>query len=150
MKIVALLESMWGWGGYNEPGEEAPRFFRINPDNFSGRRLYRLCGDANLMVTNSCRVVQKSANHHGTPDPVWVRENLSEAIKDECDLILVCGRVAKETFKASGVNFESVIYMDHPAARRWTNEKLDGIANQIAEKRNNGSNHDSTNYMRLF
>lgn len=132
MKIVALLESMWSWGGYNEAGEEAPRFFRINPDNFSGRRLYRLCGEATLIVTNSCRVVQKSANHHGTPDPQWVKENITKAIEDGCNLILVCGRVAKETFAASGVQFEHVIHMDHPAARRWTNEKLDSIAGQIA------------------
>lgn len=150
MKIVALLESMWGWGGYNEPGEEAPRFFRINPDNFSGKRLYRLCGDATLLVTNSCRTVQQSANHHGTPDPKWVYENLSQAIKDGCDLILVCGRVAKETFKASGVDFEGVIYMDHPAARRWTNEKLDEVTNQILERKNNGRPNHNPDLLRLF
>jgi hypothetical protein len=135
MKVVALLESMWGWRGYNEPGEEAPRFFRINPDNFSGRRLYRLCGDTTLIVTNSCKVVQASANHHGTPDPHWVKENISKAIEDGCELLLVCGKVAKETIAASGVQFEHVIYMDHPAARRWTNEKLEEITSKIESRR---------------
>jgi hypothetical protein len=132
MKIVALLESMWGWRGYNEPGEEAPRFFRINPDNFSGRRLYRLCGDAVLVVTNSCRTVQQSANHHGTPDPEWVKQNLEKADADGCDLFLICGKIARETYERTGLQYSNVIFMDHPAARRWTNEKLDAIRAQIA------------------
>jgi hypothetical protein len=132
LKIVALLESMWGWGGSHNPGDDAPRFFRINPDNFSGRRLYRLCGDAHLVVTNSCRVVQQSANHHGTPDPEWVKENLSKAQVDGCDLFLICGKVAKETYMATGLRIANVIYMDDPAARRWTTEKLDEIAERIA------------------
>lgn len=136
MKIVALLESMWGWGGYNEPGEEAPRFFRINPDNFSGRRLYRLCGDAELLVTNSCRVVQKSANHHGTPDPKWVAENLRTAHLDGADLFLICGNVAKETYAKAlmflGFTLPRVLFIDHPAARRWTAAALDEVAARIA------------------
>jgi hypothetical protein len=79
MKIVAVLESMWDWrqmtsgAGY----KEAPRSFRINPDNYSGKRLYRIVGrDADLHVTNACRELCGSANHHGTPDPDWLRENL--------------------------------------------------------------------------
>jgi hypothetical protein len=72
MNIVALLESMWGWRGYSEAGDVI-RYFRINPDNFSGRRLYSLIGPSHsLLVTNSCRECQRSANDHGTPDPAWV------------------------------------------------------------------------------
>lgn len=131
MKIVALLESMWAWGGYNEPDEEAPRFYRINPNNFSGRRLYRICGDANIVVTNSCRFVQKSANHHGKPDPEWVRENLLQAHADGCNLFLICGKIAQQTFEDIHLSYLPHIYMDHPAARRWSNEKLDEIAARI-------------------
>jgi hypothetical protein len=128
MNIVALLESMWAWRGYNEADEEAPRFFRINPDNHSGRRLYKLCGDANLLVTNSCRYVQRSANHHGTPDPQWVKGNMEQAQKDGCDLFLICGKIAKETFAATGLDYTNVIFMDHPAARRWTPAKMDEVS----------------------
>ena len=135
MKIVALLESMWGWRGYNDPGEEAPRFFRINPDNFSGRRLYSLCGDANLLVTNSCRVVQQSANHHGVPDSVWVKENIQKAHEDGCDLLLVCGKIAKETYQNCGFEAPNVIFMDHPAARRWTKAGLDEVKAKIEAHR---------------
>jgi hypothetical protein len=135
VKIVALLESMWGWRGYNDPGEEAPRFFRINHDNFSGRRLYRLCGDANLVVTNSCRIVQQSANHHGTPDPEYVKENLTRAQGDGCDLFLICGKIAQDTYAKTGLDYDNVIFMDHPAARRWTTAQLDAVTDQISRKR---------------
>jgi hypothetical protein len=135
MKIVALLESMWTWRGYNEPGEEAPRFYRINPENFTGRRLYRVCGpEHTLIVTNSCRMIQRSANHHGTPDPEWVTENLNRAFADGCDLFLICGRVAQETFDKAKFDFvfPNIIRCDHPAARRWSNEKLDALRDEIA------------------
>ena len=135
MKIVALLESMWGWRGYNEPGEEAPRFFRINPDNFSGRRLYSLCGDATLIVTNSCRVVQQSANHHGIPDPTWVRENLEKAQGDGCNLFLICGKIARETYEKTGLKYDNVMFMDHPAARRWTKAGLAEVKAKIEDLR---------------
>lgn len=141
-RIVALLESMWGWGGYNTPGEQAPRYFTINPDNFSGRRLYRLCGfEHQLFVTNCCPIVQSSASHHGQPDYSWVRENL--VTLNPFHLLLVCGKVSKSTYdtikgfrtiKGEAEPAYGVIYMDHPAARRWSNEKLDATAKLIAER----------------
>ena len=57
MNIVALLESMWGWRGYSAEGDVI-RYFRINPDNFSGKRSLPHCGDHSLLVTNSCRECQ--------------------------------------------------------------------------------------------
>jgi hypothetical protein len=114
---------MWGWRGYSDKGDVIP-YFRINPDNFSGRRLYRICGEHNLLVTNSCRECQATANDHGTPDPAWVAENLKFLAGEKMHLLLVCGKVAKETYERSGFIFPRVIFMDHPAARRWTNEKL--------------------------
>jgi len=128
--IVALLESMWGWRGYSDKGDVIP-YFRINPDNFSGRRLYRICGEHSLLVTNSCRECQETANHHGTPDPQWVANNLSFLASDKMDLLLVCGKVAKETYERSGFQFPRIIFMDHPAARRWTNAALDETRDRI-------------------
>src|SRR5258708_133644 len=105
-KIVAILESMWDWrqmtssAGY----QEAPRFFRISPLNFSGKRLYRIVGErANLFVTNSCRELCSSANHHGTPDANWLRENL--ILLEPFDVLLICGKVAQATFAQSGYEF---------------------------------------------
>lgn len=130
MNIVALLESMWGWRGYSEKGDVI-RYFRINPENFSGRRLYRLCGDHSLLVTNSCRECQESANDHGTPDPKWVAENLEFLRLQGMNVLLVCGKVARETYEQSGFGFPRVVFMDHPAARRWTKEKLNATKAEI-------------------
>lgn len=130
MKIVALLDSMWGWRGYSAEGDAVP-YFRINPENFSGRRLYRICGDHSLLVTNSCRECQATASGHGVPDPEWVADNLRFLARQGMDLLLVCGRVAKETYERSGLAFPRVIFMDHPAARRWTNAGLDAMRAKV-------------------
>lgn len=133
-KIVAILESMWDWrkmtsqSGYRE----APRFFRINPENFSGKRLYRIVGhDANLLVTNSCKELCGSAKDHGTPNPTWLRENL--IFLEPFDVLLVCGRVAQETYSKTGYEFEHRIEMPHPAARTWTNAMLDDVAKKVKQ-----------------
>jgi hypothetical protein len=139
--IGVLLESMWGWGAYNDPGEEAPRYFRINPDNFSGRRLHRMCNGVSFLVTNSCRTVQESANHHGIPDPKWVADNLKFLESEGMKLLLVGGKIAKTTYEKaltfpySGLYIPgyTVIYMDHPAARRWSNATLDAMTEKIAK-----------------
>lgn len=123
--IVAVLETMWG-----DRAGRAPRHFKINPENASGRRLYKLVGEKNrnrLLVTNVCRELVTNANQHGKPDADWLLENL---IRLQPDLILVCGRVAKKTFDATFVigwpmvNLPRILYMAHPAARCWTKKRL--------------------------
>jgi len=131
-KIVAVLESMWDWrqmttgAGY----AMAPRYFRINPENFSGRRLYRIVGDdANLFVTNSCRELCRSASHHGTPDAKWLRENLE--ILAPFDVLLVCGKVAQATYAKCGHEFAKKLAIPHPAARMWTHSMLDAASETV-------------------
>lgn len=133
-KIVAVLESMWDWrqmtsgAGY----KEAPRSFRINPDNYSGKRLYRIVGrDADLLVTNACRELCGSANHHGTPDPDWLRENLK--LLAPFDVLLVCGKTAQATYARSGHEFDGKIDIMHPAARTWTNAMIEAAAQRVRE-----------------
>ena len=134
MKIVAVLESMWDWrqmtsgAGY----KEAPRYFRINPENYSGKRLYRIVGkDADLFVTNACRELCGSATQHGTPDPEWLRENLG--ILAPFDVLLVCGKVAQAAYARSGHAFARTIEMPHPAARMWTHAMIDAAAERVRE-----------------
>jgi hypothetical protein len=131
--VVAVLDSMWDWrqmtsgAGY----KEAPRSFRINPQNFSGRRLYRIVGPkANLLVTNSCRALCGSASHHGTPDAAWLRENLE--ILAPFELLLVCGKVAQATYAQSGYQFARKLELPHPAARMWTNATLDEATEKVS------------------
>ena len=78
-RVVAILETMWDWRGMTSGAgyQEAPRFFRINSENFSGKRLYSLIGpDAKLLVTNACRELGNGPNFHGKGDPAWLKQNL--------------------------------------------------------------------------
>lgn len=132
-KIVAVLDSMWDWrqmtsgAGY----QDAPRHFRINLDNHSGKRLYRIAGaDANLLVTNSCRELCGSARQHGTPDPAWLAENLR--LLEPFTVLLVCGKVAQATYRESGYSTSvSVLELPHPAARMWTHAMLDDATAKV-------------------
>jgi hypothetical protein len=120
--VVAILDTMWG----TRKGS-APRYFRINPLNTSGRRLYALAGQgANLLVTNACRELVTSADVHGRPDPVWLASNLVRIQQRwAIDVILVCGVVAQRAFDQSLYQpavETSVFRIPHPAARIWTTE----------------------------
>lgn len=109
---------MWG----DEKGR-AVRFFRINPNNHSGRRLYKWIGHENaqkLYVTNSCRKQVSHSTHHGKPDHNWLQDNLSLLCPT---LLLVCGNVAKKTYMKTDVTrmaeleIQTILYLPHPAAR---------------------------------
>jgi len=129
MRVVALLDTMWG-----DRECRAPRYFRINPHNLSGKRLYRMVGDANLFVTNCCPIMQTSARHHGTPDAAWVLENLQRL--EPFDVLLVCGSVAAKTYKEAGylqTYGTQTIHMKHPAARSWTKSELEQMQRRIAD-----------------
>jgi hypothetical protein len=127
MKIVALLDSMW-----TRENGPAPRYFRISADNHSGRRLYELCGHHRLLVTNSCSETQLHANAHGTPEPDWVAANLRFLASERMDVLLVCGRVAQQTYDRCGFAFPNTLRIDHPAARRWTRAAIEQVKAQIA------------------
>lgn len=135
-KVIAVLESMWDWrqmtskAGYGQ----APRAFKINPENYSGKRLYRIVGtEARLLVTNACRELVQSARHHGTPDPEWLRGNLEYLAP--FDALLVCGRVAQATYSRSGFEFDrlKLIEIPHPAARMWTQAMIADAARRVRE-----------------
>lgn len=110
---VAVLEVAWGGG--------AP-WFRINPRNFSGRRLYQLFGPHKFVVTNACPEIVGCADERGTPDPAWLRANLARL---QPRFVLLCGRVAESTFAQDMVPSSCVVHtIPHPAARTWTNDQL--------------------------
>ena len=161
LRVVAVLETMWDWrsqtseAGYNQ----APRYFRINPQNFSGRRLYKLIGsESKLLVTNACRELVTGPEHHGKPDPQWLAENLSildgqlerlpqhvrenevsplirEGLKfPAIQVLLVCGRIAQWTYRNCGFEPQEarVVEIPHPAARTvWTRDYIDKTIKSI-------------------
>jgi hypothetical protein len=119
---------MWG------PREcRASRFFRINPGNFSGRRLYALVGpDVDFIVTNACSIMQTHASKHGIPDAAYVRENLLRL--EPFALLLVCGTVARKAYRATGYEAPCVMEIRHPAARSWTKKALAATTKEIRRK----------------
>jgi hypothetical protein len=143
MKVVAILETMWDWRGMTSSAgyEEAPRFFRINPENFSGRRLYKLIGpNAKLLVTNACRELVTGPNQHGKPDPKWLADNLWQIEHGPrgatIDVLLVCGKIAQQTWEACDYELQSpnvrVVKMPHPAARYiWTTAEVERMSRVI-------------------
>lgn len=146
-RVVAILETMWDWRGMTSGAgySEAPRFFRINAENYSGKRLYKLIGpDAKLLVTNACRELVTGPQHHGKGDPVWLEENLRTldglgpmpegATPANIDVLLVCGKVAQATYLAQTYQcrWAKVLFMPHPAARSyWTKQVIEAMALQI-------------------
>lgn len=126
-KYIALLDTMWG-----DIRKEAPRFFYINRNNLSGKRLYRITSAErlDLLVTNSCRYIEISAKHLGEIDAEWVFNNLNSC---DCDHLLVCGKRAQDAFWKSDYELkrgEKLFFMPHPAARFWS-EKLFNTACSI-------------------
>ena len=136
-KTVAVLEVMWDWRMKTSAANpnylaEAPRAFRINPENHSGKRLYQLLGHDNLMVTNACPQLVTGAKGKGNPDAYWLRENLEQLWP--YSLLLVCGKVAQETYDlVRNVNDARTLYLPHPAARQWTNRDIDFASHIIQE-----------------
>ena len=141
MRVVAILETMWDWRGITSDAgyHQAPRYFRINKDNYSGRRLYKLVGpDVRLLVTNACRELATSAKGHGKPDPEWLAENLQklENIDRPFNLLLVCGKVAQGAYKKCGYTpaQANVLEIPHPAARtHWTRPTIKETSIRIQE-----------------
>ena len=151
MRVVAILETMWDWRGMTTGAgyRQAPRYFRINPENYSGKRLYKLVGPrARLIVTNACRELASSAAGHGKPDPEWLAENLclldGRGVKglqtvnisgrdSAIDVLLVCGKVAQSAYRECGFEPERarVLEIPHPAARTWSKAKIKAVAAKI-------------------
>ena len=129
-KAVAIMDTMYDWrnmttgAGYERI---APTYYRINPANLSGKRLYDWLGKRgqffdDLVVTNACKELGTSSNSHGTPDPKWLEKNLLELYP--FDLLLVCGKVAYETYHPGWAHDARIVELPHPAARTWTKAAL--------------------------
>ena len=113
--VVAVLEVQWG-------SPVASKWFRINHLNHSGRRLIKLVGHSNFVVTNACPDAVMHARQRGTPDAAWLASNL-QALQPR--VTIVCGAVARKTFSRRMVPVGSaVVYIPHPAARTWTKESI--------------------------
>lgn len=130
-RFIAILDTMWGVGG------RAPKYFFINPNNASGRRLYKLTQacSIDLIVLNSCREQTSHADAHGTPDSEWLLSALRAVPSPyRSGILLVCGKVAQKTFDQIADQWRGrVLKMPHPAARTWTKEQIADMQRRIAK-----------------
>ena len=132
MLVLSILQNMW----HPFAGDrwKAPIRFRINPLNYSGKRLYNLVGEgSDLWVTNASRQVSRRASDSRTKVDL---ESLDLVLtRYPWDLVLVCGRVAQAAARRLDppISERGVRYLeiDHPAARRWTKEKITEVAAMI-------------------
>jgi hypothetical protein len=130
-RYLVVLETMW-----SDTSGVAPRWFPINAYNHSGRRLYKLTDSAypSVWVTNACPQRTTHARLHGTPSPRWLYDSLTGLPAGARRLpLLICGAVARDTYKASGYAHRGpVLFMLHPAARTWTKTALRRATNRVA------------------
>lgn len=166
MQALAILEVMWDWRGRTTRAgyrATAPIYYKINPQNHSGKRLYWLLGIDplkpaiqlnHLLVTNACPNLVSSPKERGTPDTEWLRQNIVTIEHElagedkQLDLILVCGKVAQKTFADIVPKFNifewckekrtRLVFMPHPAARCWNKKALERTRKIINE-----SSHDA-------
>lgn len=125
MNVVAILQSMWG----PERGT-APLFFRINPRNRSGAKLYRITDGHSLVVTNTASVCGDSPDDHQPIDLAHLKRAL-DRLRNGIGVgaVLVCGNQAKEAWLELPAKYRATphIIMPHPAARNLTNALLHDV-----------------------
>ena len=154
-KCVAVLEVMWDWRAQTSSAgyaARAPEYFRINGDNHTGKRLYDWLGHHDLLVTNACPELVTSARGRGKPDLVWLHKNISNLRPFE--LILVCGKVAQETYVRDTPHYapsgERVVFVPHPAARMWSRQALARVKLHIREGTSNINCFFQSNQLKIM
>src|ERR1700690_397009 len=72
-KVFILLDTFWG----ERAGRISPRWYNINPNNYSGKKIYKLtgCNFREVMVGNICKYQVGYSNELGKPDLDWVKSN---------------------------------------------------------------------------
>jgi len=132
MTILAILQNMW------DPARtEAPNVFRINPRNHTGKKLYFICGQHELWVTNSSSKCAPCAKVRLPPDLLFLRRAI---LRRDWDCYLVCGNqardsvhrlLAKDMEVLKQMKIKPVVFMPHPAARMITNRLLHSLQHHL-------------------
>ena len=132
MNAVVVLDSQWG----PLARAIAPRFFTINERNHTGKRLHGWLAAQypQFVVTNACPGIVDHATKHGTPSKEWLGENMRYLKKRlNPELVLVCGAVARATYDRADVDGSRIIELPHPAARTWSKQGIELVANVILD-----------------
>jgi hypothetical protein len=131
-RYLVVIDTMWS----DTARKRSDAWFAINPDNHSGKRLYKITNSVfpSVWVTNACPQRTTHATRHGVACPKWLRANLTMLSPRERSLpLLVCGVVARAAYEACGYTHDGpVVFMMHPAARTWSKKSLAAITRRIA------------------
>lgn len=144
MKILCILQNAWSWDG-SERAEAMRLFFKVNPRNKSGKRMYGICEGHDMYFTNVSTTITATASGKGKTDI----ENLKEAVKaQEYDLYIVCGLQAEEAVeKILDHISKPMILMPHPASRNLTNKLCNDVSIHI--KNNFHHKHAAAKFIQL-
>jgi hypothetical protein len=128
--VIALLDSFYTTDPRHH-GTLAPLWWHPGDSSVSSRNLRKMVPDSeNLLCINACPYIVASAIHHGVPEPLYVAGLLRRLEPFTC--LLVCGNVAKSTFKLSPYKGEHpVLYIHHPAWRAWSNALFTDVRERI-------------------
>jgi hypothetical protein len=84
-----------------------------------------------LLCINSCPYIVQGANYHGKPEPLYVASLLRRLEPFDC--LLVCGAVAKATYRLSPYKgSHPILFIHHPAWRAWSKELISEVQGLIA------------------
>lgn len=125
MKILAILQN-----AYTDPRRAAllreMLSFTINPQNLTGKKLYRITEGHELRVANACPEVFHTIRETGKTDIERLKKSVNQF---KYDLYLSCGKQSNEACNQILSDFggKPIIFMPHPASRNLTNALLDGV-----------------------
>jgi hypothetical protein len=124
---LVILEVMWG------PANGARNLFQINPNNHSGRRLYKIM-PGRFLVGDACPGIVSSAKERGIPSVDHLESVFDYAIGRGYTLpvVVIGGKIARETFEKMPVKPEikRVMFIPHPAARAFWTKEIEALAKE--------------------
>jgi hypothetical protein len=128
--VVALLDSFYTTDSRHH-GTLAPLWWVPADSSVSSRNLRRIVPLGwEVLCINSCPYIVEGANYHGKPEPLYVASLLRRLEPFDC--LLVCGNIAKNTFRLSPYKgSHPVIFIHHPAWRAWSNRGFLLVQQQI-------------------
>jgi hypothetical protein len=129
--VVALLDSFYTADSRHH-GTPAPLWWPPIDSSVSSRNLRKMIPQGvDLLCINSCSTIVESASAHGIPEPLYVAELLRRL--EPFHLLLVCGSVAKATFKQSPYkSSHPILFIHHPAWRAWSAVLISNVRLDIA------------------
>lgn len=130
MLVVALLDSFYTTNPRHH-GTLAPLWWQPIDSSVSSRNLRKMVPEeSSLLCINACPYIVESANHHGVPEPLYVAGLLRRL--EPFDLLLVCGSIAKATFKRSPYKgSHPILFIHHPAWRAWSADGFSAVRQAI-------------------